>query len=249
VDRQERIEAYRRRLGDDPRSGVFVPLAELLAVDGDVDEAVTVLEAGLARHAASVPARVVLGRILLTSGRAARGRELLAEVLAADPDNLVARRLLADDCRTRGDWDQAVGHLEGLVASDPGNERWVRDLEEARRRAAGAPLPGTAGAPGFATMTMVDICIAQGYQARAAEALRRILAVEPDHAEARRRLDAIEAAAAAGGPATAGPAAPSPAGESVAERAQDDRQRRRAEQKAQFAEWIDRVRQDGEQQP
>jgi predicted Zn-dependent protease len=238
-DPQQRIALFRQRLSDDPRSGVFVPLAELLAVSGDVDEAVGVLEEGLARNPGSVPGRVVLGRVLLTAGRSARGREVLGEVLAADPQNLVARRLLADDCRGRGDWDAAVGHLAGLVADDPGNERWEKELAEARGQAAGRAAAQPPA--GFATMTMVDICIAQGKHERAAEALRGILAVQPDREDARRRLAQVEAALAEAG--QGGGADPEGG---AGEGPMHERRRRREAQKAQFAEWIDRIRQDGE---
>lgn len=238
-DPQQRIALFRQRLADDPRSGVFVPLAELLAVGGEVDEAVGVLEEGLNRNPDSIPGRVVLGRVLLTAGRSARGREVLGEVLAADPQNLVARRLLADDCRGRGDWDAAVGHLEGLVGDDPGNERWEKELAEARAQVAGR---ATAQPPaGFATMTMVDICIAQGYHERAAEALRGILAVHPDREDAKQRLVKVEAALAEADRTEGAPAA----GDADTDPLQQRRQRRDA-QKAQFAEWIDRLRQDGE---
>lgn len=239
ADRHARIQQYRRRLAAAPGSGVFVPLADLLAGAGEVDEAVGLLEAGLARRPRSLSARVVLGRVLLEAGRAERAREVLAEALAADPENREARRLLMEDCRRRGDWDGAGTHLQELVRIDPGDERWPAALAEARTRADGA---AAAGPQGFATMTMVDIYVAQGYHARAAEALRRILAAEPAREDARRRLAEVEAAAAAQapGPPSAEPAAAAP-------ESREDRARRRAEHKAHFSRWIDRIARDGEE--
>jgi len=240
AQRQARIEAYRQRLAAAPESGVFVPLAELLAADGDLDGAVTVLEAGLARLPRSVAARVVLGRILLAAGRGERAREVLAEVLDADADNLVARQLLADDARRRGDWEASVGHLDHLARLEPEEERWTAALAEAHARAEGS---GAAGQAGFATMTMVDIYVAQGYLDRAAEALRRILAAQPDRADARRRLAEVEAALA-----EAGEAAP-PDGEDAPAAGGEARRRQRSVHKEQFARWIERIRHDEEASP
>lgn len=239
ADRHARIQQYRRRLAAEPASGIFVPLAELLATVGEVDEAVGLLEAGLARRPRSQPARVVLGRILLAGGRAERAREVLGEVLAAAADNLEARRLLMEDCRRREDWDGVVDHLQQLMAFDPGDERWPAALAETRVRAEGA---GAAGPAGFATMTMVDIYVAQGYHARAAAALRRILAADPARDDARRRLAEVATAAAA---QPEGPDDGEPA--TVTGSTREERERRRAAHKAEFARWIERIARDEEE--
>ncbi len=244
VQNQTRIERYRERLAQEPLSGVFVPLAELLAADGEVAQALAVLEDGLARRPASLPGRVVLGRTLLAAGQGERGRTVLSEVLAGDADNLVARRALADDCRERGDWGGECAHLEHLVRCEPGEEAWPAALAEARSRAqAQAADAGVAEAAGFATMTMVDIYIAQGYHARAAEALRRLVSGDPGREDARRRLAEVEAALAgapdgpSAEPDAAQPGQPGP-----------DRAKVRDARKVQFTRWIERI-QDEESAP
>lgn len=242
VQKQARIEHFRERLAKEPLSGVYVPLAELLAESGELTQALMVLEDGLARRPASLSGRVVLGRTLLAAGQAERGREVLGGVLAGDPDNVVVRRLLADDCRERGDWGGECAHLEHLVRCEPGDETWPAALTEARSRVQ-AQNADVAEAAGFATMTMVDIYIAQGYHARAAEALRRLLAGDPGRDDARRRLDEVDAALAASG----GQTKAEPDGSSTAEPDQD-RERVRDARKVQFTRWIERI-QDEESAP
>ena len=242
VQKQARIERYRERLANEPASGVFVPLAELLAESGEPAQALAVLEDGLARRPASLSGRVVQGRILLAAGQGDRGREVLGGVLAGDPDNVVVRRLLADDCRERGDWVGECAHLEHLVRCEPGDETWPAALAEARSRIQ-AQNADVAEAAGFATMTMVDIYIAQGYHLRAAEALRRLLAGDPGREDARRRLDEVEAALAASGGRNATDPDGSPAPEPA-----PDRERARDARKVQFTRWIERI-QDEESAP
>ena len=67
VDQQQRIVRFRERLEADPASGVFVPLADLMAAAGDIEGALAVLKEGLARNPRSIPGRVVLGRTLLVA--------------------------------------------------------------------------------------------------------------------------------------------------------------------------------------
>jgi tetratricopeptide (TPR) repeat protein len=261
VDQQERITRFRERLRAEPESGVFVPLADLMAAAGDGEGALAVLHEGLARNPRSIPGRVVLGRTLLGLGRQDEAREVLMEVLVADPENLVARHLLADDCRKRGDWDGAVVHLEQLTQINPGEVRWLRELAEARARRADAAgeSPAEAGPlqedkdddAGFATMTMVEIYLAQGYRQQAIEALRRILDSEPDRVDARQKLELLLLEQTQEPPAEpAEPAVPPPAPRAArAGESREERALRRAEDKARFAAWVEKIRKQGEPGP
>jgi len=264
VDQQQRIVRFRERLEADPASGVFVPLADLMAAAGDIEGALAVLKEGLARNPRSIPARVVLGRTLLLAGQRDEAREVLREVLLADPQNLVARHLLAEDCRERGDWSGAIIHLEQLTQINPGEVRWVQALAEARARRADAAgetedegTPQAAAArdedAGFATMTMVEIYLAQGYRQQAIDALRRILETEPEREDALRKLDELlrdqeKEQEQAASPEPEPPAAPPPAPEQVARarESREDRALKRAADKARFAAWIDKIRRNGE---
>jgi tetratricopeptide (TPR) repeat protein len=91
-----RIEELRRRVGRDPASIVFAQLAEEHRRAGDYEEAIRVCRRGLEYHPDYLSARVTLGRALLETGQIDDARRELEQVVQAAPDNLAARRALAD---------------------------------------------------------------------------------------------------------------------------------------------------------
>ena len=89
---------------------------------------------------------------------------VLAQVLVEDPENFVVVRLLTEDARSRQAWKESIPLLEKLVLLDPDDDRWPGALAEAKQFAA-RDLPTDPVEFSFATMTLVDIYLAQGYQA------------------------------------------------------------------------------------
>ncbi|HSM50369.1 MAG TPA: tetratricopeptide repeat protein [Thermoanaerobaculia bacterium] len=89
-----RLEMLRERWERDPASRLFLQLAEEYRRDGRPAEAVKVLETGLGHHPGYLAARVALGRCRLETGDAAGAAEALEQVIAADPTQLVANKLL-----------------------------------------------------------------------------------------------------------------------------------------------------------
>ena len=65
----EKIEWYKEVLALEPNSKVFFPLARLLVEEGHSDEAVAVLEQGLARHDEFLEARLFLIELLYKTGQ------------------------------------------------------------------------------------------------------------------------------------------------------------------------------------
>jgi tetratricopeptide (TPR) repeat protein len=258
TDRQRRIERHRERLASEPDAKVFAPLADLLRLEGRLDEALALLAQGLERHPTYLTARVIQGRTLLDAGRSGQARSVLRSVLDDDPENLVVLRLLAEDALGRGEAAEARPWLETLVVLDPEPAIWREALDRSRPAPAPAARPGDGGsgggerAPdaadtGFATMTLVDIYLAQGYRDKAKAALDRILARDPEREDALARLAdlARDQAAADARP----PAGEDDAGdENLAERRRR-KTLRRSEDKQKFAEWIDRLRDEGSPAP
>jgi len=245
-DRQHRIDRYRNRLADDPGAKVFAPLADLLRSEGHHEEALEILEKGLARHPEYISGRVILGRTLLESGEVARARTILTGVLETDVENLVVLRLLAEEAVAREAWAEARPHLELLAALDP--DRWAQTLVELPpvtgfQDPAGGEhvLPGGESTdPSFATLTLVDIYLAQGYRDKAKEALERILAREPDRKDVAERLAGFDVEAGVAGPAGDLDHSPQEAPAELRER----KTVRRSQDKDQFQDWLTRLRED-----
>jgi len=247
AQRQRRIAEYRERLAGDPGARVFAPLADLLRLEGRVAEALEVLERGLAADPAYLTARVIHGRALLDAGRTDRAREVLRGVLADDPENLLALRLLAEDALGRGDVGAAGPLLRTLVDLDPEPEAWRAALgglaAPGPARDEAGPGAGPDRDPSFATMTLVDIYLAQGYRDKARAVLERILAANPDHRAAAERLAVLADAPDAGGDSSLlGGVRPEPGDPAERGRLRTERRHR---DKRNFEEWISRLRDDG----
>lgn len=242
---QERIRICRERFDAAPDSRSFAPLADALRQAGLHEEALGVLEAGIERHPRFVGAQVILGHTLLDAGRPEHARRVLRSVLDGDGDNVVALRLLTEDARSRQAWLEAVPLLQKVVALDPEDERWPQALAEARANrdvVDPADVPETS----FATMTLVEIYLAQGYRAKAMTALRQMQVREPDRQDIREKI--AEIGILEGGRAKSDQ--PLSASGDLAGLPQAYAKRRevmaakRAVEKKNFEEWITRVRSD-----
>ncbi|MCP4571997.1 MAG: tetratricopeptide repeat protein [bacterium] len=242
-----KLAAYRERFAKDPDSGVFIALADLLRTEGEFEEALRVLEQGLSARPDSLSATVVMGRTLLESGRGDEARTVLAAALQRDPDNTLALRLMAEVSTAAEDWAAALPPLERLVELEPEEPRWRSSLSEARAQLdqfdpGDQPAPGEGGrAASFATMTLVDIYVAQGYHGRAVAALEQMLEVNPGRDDVRERIAVLLEQAA-----EAPPPPPAPEPEPAATEAVDERRQERNEQRQQFARWLEQASQPQE---
>lgn len=241
----KRIRICRQRFEAAPDSRLFAPLADALRQAGLYEEALVLLEEGLVKHPDFAAAQVILGRALLDAGRADHARRVLQTVLERDRENVVALRLLTEDARSRQAWSEAVVLLAQLVRLEPDDARWPAALTEARANhnvSDPADVPETS----FATMTLVEIYLAQGYRAKAMTALRQMQQREPDRADVQAKIAEIgilEESAGGGGVAGAdkGPL-------SLAQRRAVMAAKRAGEKKS-FEEWINRIRSDEEATP
>lgn len=245
TDIESRIAEYRARWEAAPRSRAFIPLADQLRQAGRVEEALAVLEAGLACHPRAIGALVTLARTLAGAGRPAPAAEVATRILEHDPDNLVALEILGEEERRRGDLVAAIGHFERLVQLEPTERHWAGALASLReQKSAVAAAAGGDGEAGFATVTLVDLYLAQGYRQKAVAMLRRLTEQRPGDAALLERLAELEEDGAAASPdrvtvdrepvpPASAAAGPRPAGSD-----------RREQSREQFAMWIERLRAD-----
>ncbi len=248
VDRKHRIARLRKRHDAAPDSKVFAPLADLLGREGQVEEALSLLEDGLARHPDYLSGMVVLGRTLMEADRRDHARKVLVRVLDLDPDNHVALGLLADDALGQEIWDLAEPWLIKLVQLEGPESRWKGLLLKARNRQSRQQgtdqVPAAAGS--LATMTLVDIYIEQGYLEKALAALQLMKDRDPTLPGLRAKRDQVlhlldqkeSSSAEALAEADSGAA-------TSAER----RTQQRVRNKQQFHEWINGLSSEGEPRP
>ncbi len=143
-----RIEAYRKELEADPRSLVFVALAEALNRVGAYDEAASVAARGLEHHEDSVAARLALA--VAEAGRR-NVREALEQIKAAlilDQENPRALALMGQLLLEKGLARRAVQFLGQAVKLAPGSREYGELLRRARRLASEegqVPLPVVRG--------------------------------------------------------------------------------------------------------
>lgn len=134
------------RIAKDPKSKLFVPLAEEYKKTGDLEMAIYVLTEGLKNNPGYITARSFLGRILLEKGDLAGSRQELEEVVKAIPDNLMAQRKLGDLYILQDKPSEALKHYKSVLALNPRDEgivSMISDLEAGRdvRSRIHQPLP------------------------------------------------------------------------------------------------------------
>jgi tetratricopeptide (TPR) repeat protein len=153
---ESRIADLRRRLERDPESRLFAQLAEELRKGGELEEAIGVARAGLARHPAYPSARLTLGRALLDSGDPAGARVELEAAVQGAPDNILASRLLGEALETLGDLGSALEQYARTLQMAPGDAHVEARIEAIQGRlgatdASGGErpvMPGPGAAPG-----------------------------------------------------------------------------------------------------
>jgi len=244
-----KIENFSRRLAQDPHSRVFAPLADLLRQAGRLNDALELLDDGLARHPEYISALVIKGQTLLEAGFADQARSVLANALELDGENIVVLRLLTDEARGRQAWTESIPLLEKLMVLEPDDDRWQSALAEARRSAARevtpAPEPAESLDSDFTTMTLVDIYLAQGYRGKALAALSQMAAREPGREDILRRIAEIEGQSPSVPPGPTPPTIPPGMTTAAPNGSGNQYAARRNNEKKQFEDWITRLRQDG----
>jgi tetratricopeptide (TPR) repeat protein len=132
----------RERWERDRSSRVFLQLAEESRRRGLLADALEVLQAGLAHHPGYLAAQVSLGRCWIEAGKPEAAAEVLTGVLAQDPTQAVASRLLIDVWLRLGEVDRTRAAIERceLLGVPPQELQGYRDrLAALSARQAAAP--------------------------------------------------------------------------------------------------------------
>ncbi|MGQ0793871.1 MAG: tetratricopeptide repeat protein [Deltaproteobacteria bacterium] len=206
------LQKYEKLLADDPSSGVFAALAEVLRRQSKLDRATEILVKGLRQHPENIAARLTLGRIYYDRWMIDAAKREVEMVLKSSPDNLRAARILVEIYRSEGKPDRAYGiasvaslyhpecgEIASALADLTGEAESLRQTPPAptqSRRAALLSLgedeldlsPEPSDGEIY-TETMADLYIGQGDYERAVEILAAIALAAPENRQLRAKLD------------------------------------------------------------
>jgi len=195
-----RLEELRVRWEKERSSRAFLPLAEEYRRLGRLADAERVCREGLQRHPHYHSARVLLGRTLLELDHLEEAAEEFKAVLEAEPQNLLAGRLLAGIHRNQGRWSDALEtfrRLQTFYPDDADVRAQVYQLErgpeedESRVRLEREGDSVSLEGPPLATNTLAEIFLGQGLVDRAVAVYENMLRADPDNQGVRRRIAEI----------------------------------------------------------
>lgn len=112
------IESLEKQLQEDPKSRVFLRLAEELRKEERFEDALRVCKQGIAHHPGYMPARVCLGRVLYALKDIGQAESEFQRVVQQMPDNVHALRGLGEIALERGDVEKARTLFEQLSMFD-----------------------------------------------------------------------------------------------------------------------------------
>ncbi len=108
------IRKYGKMLLENPRSPVFVSMANTCLKAGKLRMARDVIERGLKRRPNLVSAKVCKAHIFIDMGMYAEAREILMPIAQKMPENVLSRRLLAQVCLKTKDYSDGLKWLEEI---------------------------------------------------------------------------------------------------------------------------------------
>ena len=119
-----------KELQRNPRSLVFVTLAESYRTERLPHQALDILEEGLAYHPGLASALIVKARCLFDLRRFAEASAVCRQILTANPANIKAQKLQADIFVRLGQRRSAIRALTKVVSLFPQDREAVKALEE-----------------------------------------------------------------------------------------------------------------------
>ena len=180
----EQIEAYTARLKDHPTSLVFLPLAEIHFQRGHLQDAIDVCRHGLRHHGSLTKAKLLMGELLFQQGLFTESGDWLRSVLVDHPEHDVAKDFLGRIQRAGQDRQPVV------VTPRPAAELGTPvEVKPDAHGGSAASAPDEA----YQTTTMAELYAKQGLTADAIALYKKIVAQQPNHEQAKRRLKELEA--------------------------------------------------------
>jgi tetratricopeptide (TPR) repeat protein len=191
-----KIAGYVEILAKDPRSTVFVSLAESYRQMGLLDDALEVATKGVKALPSFSPGYSILGRIQVQLGNVDAAAAAFERALLIDPENLMSLKGLARVRMQQGGQVEALRLVRRAVALKPDDNVAQKMLAALVSSAAtpdlATPLRPFAAvhshADPISTPTIAEIYIRQGFLGRAMKVYRDLLQADPHNEEIRQKL-------------------------------------------------------------
>jgi len=113
------IAKLSERFNKDPKSRMFVQLADAYRKNNMIDEALQVLNQGLQYHPEYPLAHLILGKCYFDKRMFGQAKEALEKTIRFDAQNIVALRMLAQICENLKDEPCQLMAYKGISAIDP----------------------------------------------------------------------------------------------------------------------------------
>lgn len=113
------ITRLNEKFSKDPKSRIFVQLADLYRKNNMIDEALDVLNKGFEFHPDYPVAYLIQGKCYHDKRSYIQARDAFEKTIALDPQNIVALRMLAKTCEILKDERGQINAYKSIVAIDP----------------------------------------------------------------------------------------------------------------------------------
>ncbi len=135
------VEKYEQMLAQDPSSTVFVELARAYLDRGENDRAIQTCQQGVTHHPNSVVGRVLWGKALINTGKAADAMKQFDLAVNIDRENPHAYNLIGEALLRKGLYRSALPILRRAAVLQPNDGRISQWLDQAKQALAGGPAP------------------------------------------------------------------------------------------------------------
>ncbi len=116
------------RYNKDPKSGIFVQLADAYRKNKMIDEALDILNKGLEHHPQYPLAYLIIGKCYFDKRMYEQAKEYFEKTLSFDPESVIALRMLAQTCVAMKDEKGQIFAYKGILALDPFDESAKKKL-------------------------------------------------------------------------------------------------------------------------
>ncbi|MCA1980722.1 MAG: tetratricopeptide repeat protein, partial [Calditerrivibrio sp.] len=113
------VEYFTKKLEEDPKSRLFMPLAFAYLRLGKYDDAIDICSKGLDNHPDYHAAKTILANAFLEKGMIDEARNILYDIIEVSPDNYRANKMLGDILRNDGDFTGAAVYYRSALAISP----------------------------------------------------------------------------------------------------------------------------------